>query len=188
MRRCWLVSMWLLFFLSFEVRASEVLSPEFIDGMSYELNGRAAMYAITANMAARFGRGPKHVYWSAYHRLESFSRPRYRAFAERFGIQLPGKTWISIKSKALSGLPVIMLPSIFSDLRKRTIVYVDKLRALSEIGPAEESDFLDYMVRQELLQVKLMDLLLRNEYLAAEELVADFIARESLVGELIPKR
>lgn len=181
MRWYWLVGMWFLFLSSFEVRASEVLSPEFIDGMSYELNGRATMHAVTANMAARFKRGPKHVYWSSYHRLESFSQPRYKAFAKKFGIQLPGETWISIKSKALSGFPEFMVPGIFSDLRKRTVAYVDQLKALSEIGPVEERTFLDYMVRQEELQVKLMGVLLREDYLAGEELVAEFVARESAV-------
>ncbi len=82
MRKYWLISMWLLFCLSFEVRASEVLSPDFIDGMSYELNGRASMHAVTANMAARFGEGEKHVYWRSYHQLENFSKPRYKAWSE----------------------------------------------------------------------------------------------------------
>lgn len=67
----------LFLFLCVEVVASEMPSPEFIKGMSYEFDGRATMHAITANMAKRFDEGEMNTYWSSYHRLEEFSRPRY---------------------------------------------------------------------------------------------------------------
>ncbi|MNR01193.1 hypothetical protein D3C85_1169910 [compost metagenome] len=76
-----------------------------------------------------------------------------------------------------------MISGAISDLRDRTVAYVERLRWLSEVGPAEGRDFYTYMVRQELLQVQLMDIALRKEYLAAEDLVAQFIAQESVVRE-----
>jgi hypothetical protein len=173
---------WLLLFLWFDTSASEMPNSEFIDGMAYELDGRATMHAITANMAERYADGPMHTYWSSYHRLEAFSKPKYENIARVFGVALPGKTWISVKSKVISCLPGFMIPGALADLRKRTIAYVDKLRWLSEIGPAEERDFYAYMVRQELMQVQLMELALREEYVAAESLVAEFISRESAAG------
>lgn len=150
--------------------------------MAYELNGRAAMHAITANMAKRFSEGVMHVYWNSYHQLEEFSRPRYERVAGVFGIELPGKAWVSIKARMVSWLPGFMIPLVLSGLRNRTVAYVGRLRWLSEIGPAEESDFYAYMVRQEVLQVKLMDIALGKECLAAKDLVEQFIAHESALG------
>ncbi|MBC9251166.1 hypothetical protein A9179_12850 [Pseudomonas alcaligenes] len=184
---CWLrfswVSVWLLLFFRFDVVASEMPGSEFFDGMFYELDGRATMHAITANMAERFEAGPLHTYWSSYHRLEEFSRPKYERVAGILGVQLPNRSWILIKAKAISCLPQFMMSKVMSGLRQRTIVYVERLRRLSEIGPAEGHDFYAYMVRQELLQVQIMDLALREEYSAAEELVAQFITQESAMSD-----
>ena len=179
MLRYSVVGVWFLLLLCVDVSAAKMPSSEFVAGMSYELDGRATMHAVTAKMAKRFEDGPMHVYWSAYNRLEEFSRPRYEAIAKRLGIKLPGKTWVAVKARIITWLPDFMISGVVADLRKRTIVYVDKLRRLAEIGPAEEKDFYAYMVRQELLQVQLMDLALKEEYVAAENLVAKFIARES---------
>lgn len=181
--RCFLAGFWLLLSLCTDVAASEMPSPEFIKGMYYELDGRATMHAITANMANRFEEGAMRNYWKSYHQLEEFSRPKYERMAKAFGIELPGRTWISVKSKVISWLPGLMISGAISELRSKTVVYVERLRWLSEIGPAEERDFYAYMVRQELLQVQLMDIALRKEYLAAEDLVAQFIAQESVVRE-----
>lgn len=178
-----LASFGLFFFLCVEVVASEMPSPEFIKGMSYELDGRATMHAITANMAKRFDEGEMNTYWSSYHRLEEFSRPRYENIARVLGIELPGRTWVSIKARVISWSPGFMMPWVIENLRNRTVEYVERLRWLSGIGPAEEREFYAYMVRQELMQIQLMDLALKKEYAAAEDLVARFIAQESVARE-----
>lgn len=150
--------------------------------MAYELNGRAMMHAITANMSQRFNEGLMHAYWSSYHKLEEFSRPQYERVAKVFEIELLDKFFILIKSRVICWLPDCVIPLILTGLRKRTVAYVERLRWLAEIGPAEEREFFEYMVRQELLQVKLMDLALGNEYQLASHLVERFINQESAVS------
>ncbi|WP_147310758.1 hypothetical protein [Pseudomonas citronellolis] len=161
-----------------------MLNPEFVKWMAYELNGRAMMHAITANMARRFNEGAVHVYWSSYHQLEAFSKPRYEHVARVFGIELPNESWISVKSRVVSWLPGFMIPGAISGLRNRTVAYIEHLRWLSGIGPAEEKDFYAYMVRQEALQVRLMDVALGTELLVAKGLVEQFIAQETVVRQL----
>lgn len=161
----------------------KILGSGFVKWMAYELNGRATMHALTSDMARRFNEGPMHVYWSSYHQLEEFSRTRYEAAARIFGIELPGKSWVSIKSRVISWLPGFMIPSAILWLRDRTVAYVERLRWLSEIGPAEAGNFYSYMVRQEILQVQLMGFALEEEYSAAKSLVERFIAQESAMRQ-----
>jgi len=172
-----------IFFLCTDVVFSQVLNAEFTRGMSYELDGRATMHALTANMARRTADPALRAYWRAYHRLEEFSRPRYEEKARELGIALPNPRWVAAKARMFSWLPGFLFSRIMGDLRSRTIVYVDTLRRLAELGPAEGQAFYAYMVRQELLQVRLMDLALAGDYLAAEPLVAGFIAQESAMLE-----
>lgn len=181
MSRSWLAGV--IFFLCTDVVFSQVLNAEFTKGMAYELDGRATMHALTANQAKRSADPALRAYWRAYHRLEEFSRPRYEEKARELGIALPNQRWIAAKARVFSWLPGFMFSRAMADLRSRTIIYVDTLRRLAELGPAEGQAFYAYMVRQELLQVRLMDLALAGDYLAAEPLVAGFIAQESAMLE-----
>jgi len=179
MFRCWLAAIFFFLYLCGNAIASEMKSRDFVKGISYELEGRATMRAITASLSDRFEEGELHVYWSSYNRLEEFSKGRYEKVARRLGIELPGNTWILTKAKIVSFLPEFAILLVLKDLRERTIVYIDKLQKIAEIGPVEEGEFYGYMIRQEKLQVELMDLALSGKYMVADDVVNQFIDRES---------
>lgn len=176
------IAAFFLFFCVGEAVSAQVKSSEFMEGLSYELDGRATMLSIAVRMAKRFEGEDKYIYWRSYQRLEEFSRPRYEGVAKRLGVGLPNETWVSVKAVFFSGLPNFLISIVISSLHERTVIYVEKLRRLGQIGPAEEKEFYGYMVRQELLQVQLIECALREDYLGAETIVAEFIAKESKEG------
>lgn len=59
----------------------------------------------------------------------------------------------------------------------RTEIYVGRLNQLQSIGPADESEFLDYMVAQEALQVEMLRLAVSGQYGDAAAKVEAFVDR-----------
>lgn len=132
-------------------------------------------------MAATAIRTEKHEtapFWRAYDRLERFNAPRYRAAAQRLGISDSTGAGARLRGRLVGWMPNSLRRESIRFAFPRTVEYVEDLRRLAAIGPTSEADFFDYMLRQEELQVNMMEAMLRGRNVAAESLVDRFIGDE----------
>ncbi len=155
--------------------ARGVLSPAFIEGFKSEIANRNFSKLTTKAMAERFKNQKNFLFWESYHKLEQLNSKHYSRIASYWGISTDISYWTKIKALVMSVIPSVFIDSTLKSALTRTEDYVVLLKELNAVGPSSERGFLDYMVKQEVLQVDIMKLALAGEFDAAADAVDDFI-------------
>ncbi|WP_431823758.1 hypothetical protein [Burkholderia sp. F1] len=136
----------------------------FIKGFRYELANRAFALRAIARVARRLDGDARLPFWEAYLKLEQFNAPRYRAAARTWGLDAAPGWWTRGKAWAVGSVPKLLLTSLLKFVYSQTVPYLEELRNLRRIGPAEAHAFLDYVVDQEAVQVEMMRLALDGRH------------------------
>lgn len=150
----------------------------FSAGFGYELANRVFARRSMALLAERTKQLDSAPFWQAYHRLEEFNAPRFAAAAERMKIAPSNLRVAQIRGWATGRTPHALLTELLRFAYPRTVEYAQDLRRLAADGPETERQFLDYMVRQEDLQVRMMHAALQKNYAQITTMVEEFIAAE----------
>lgn len=148
---------------------------EFIKGFKHELSNRAFALRTAERLSKRLEGDEQHTFWQAYLKLEQFNLLRYQAAAFNWDLDSNTGWWPEIKAWIVSWAPSALMEPALKATHASTVRYVETLRSLQQIGPADSQDFLNYMVAQEILQVEMMELALRGEYAEIMKHVDDFI-------------
>lgn len=149
---------------------------DFDEGFRAEYANRVFARVGMAASAVRTRSHESGPFWTAYARLEEFNADVYARASTR--MRIPD---ISVTAARRRGWIVGLIPN---PLRResirfafpRTVEHAEDLHRLAALGPESERVFLDYMVRQEELQVQLMEKMLRRRYEDCIHLVDDFLA------------
>ncbi|MFD2470366.1 hypothetical protein [Amycolatopsis silviterrae] len=152
---------------------------DFEDGFRFELANREfarLSMSLLASRAATHELGPFFV---AYARLEEFSAPRYLAAAERLSIRFRPSPRIRVRGWLTGRTPRPLLRELLRIAYPRTVEYAEDLRRLAASGPPGEESFLDYLVRQEDLQVRMMHAALAGKPGDALKAAEEFVGRWS---------
>ena len=151
----------------------------FRDGFRSELANREFARRAMAILAERTAGLESAAFWRGYHELEELNAPRFAAAARRLNAA-PSRPRAALARGWVTGhTPAAVLPELLRFAYPRTVEYAADLRRLRDIGPLSEREFLDYMVRQEDLQVRMMHSALLGEYEAITAMVQEFIAAET---------
>ncbi|GAB3163268.1 hypothetical protein GCM10027258_83360 [Amycolatopsis stemonae] len=150
----------------------------FDDGFRFELANREFARISMSLIAARAKEHDLGPFFAGYARLEDFNAPRYGAAAGRMGIDFTAKATTRARGWLTGHTPLPLLRELLRIAYPRTVEYTEDLRGLSAAGPSTERSFLDYLVRQEDLQVRMMHAALIGKPVEAGTMVDDFIASE----------
>ncbi len=150
-------------------------SDAFIKGFKHEQANRAFAMRSAERLSKRLEGDVQHPFWQAYLRLEQFNAPRYQAAALAWDLDSNTGWWPEVKAWVVGLAPKILMEPALKITHTSTVRYVETLRDLQRIGPADSQDFLNYMVAQEILQVEMMELALRGEYVEIVRRVDDFM-------------
>lgn len=151
-------------------------SRKFLKGFDHELQNRAFAYLAIARMTHRLQGDPRLVFWKAYLELEQFNRPRYAAAARQWGLDVTARPWAKAKALLVSSVPKPLIGALLKVVLKETLRYMCWLSALRKRGPAEASEFLDYMVAQEAMQIEMMKMALGGRQGEIEDFAKRFFA------------
>lgn len=146
----------------------------FIKGLKYELGNRAFALRVMERMSSRLHGDPRLPFWRAYADLERLNLPHYQAAASYWGLDPSADTWNQLRAWAVGNTPKPLLGRLLSYVYPKTLEYLEVLKELQRIGPKEASLFLDYMVRQEEVQLEMMRRALKGDYEASTRLFSDF--------------
>ncbi|MFE3178386.1 hypothetical protein ACFXPA_43305 [Amycolatopsis sp. NPDC059090] len=147
---------------------------DFEDGFRFELANREfARISMTllASRAAAHELGP---FFAGYARLEAFSAPRYRAAAERLSIRYRPNLRTRARGWLTGHTSKPLLRELLRIAYPRTVEYAEDLRCLA--ASETPGDFLDYLVRQEDLQVRMMHAALIGNASDVPGMVEEFIS------------
>ncbi|MAZ87591.1 MAG: hypothetical protein CL693_08090 [Cellvibrionaceae bacterium] len=157
-------------------KGGTLLQPEFVKGFRHEAANRAFARLTTAKMMQSVDPEAGRAFWTAYHSLEIFNTTVYQYVADLWQIDITPGVLVKVKASTLAVLPTRAHPWLLRTTLARTLEYVKFLESLKEIGPASEYWFLDYMVKQEKLQVDIMALALEGDYDESVLLVKRFLS------------
>ena len=156
---------------------SGMRTDDFPAGIRYEVANRAFALRTVERLSRRFEGSDQQAFWLAYLKLEQFSAPHYRALAERLEVDSHPGLWTRFRAAVVASDPGFMMERTLRSMLSRTEIYVGRLNQLQSIGPADESEFLDYMVAQEALQVEMLRLAVSGQYGDAAAKVEAFVDR-----------
>ena len=150
-------------------------SSDFIELFKHELQNRALAVVAVANAAEDRKGKPDGEFWHLYSQLEQINQKKFIPYAEKY--QLAYTMNMSTKIKlTLSELYGSIYPKHhLSLLVEATAKYVDKLKELKKLSPADDKEFFRYVVLQEKAQAESLKLLEADTGLAIEKMRA-FIA------------
>lgn len=151
----------------------------FMEGMRYELANRAFSLQVSERLSQRLEGEIQQQFWLDYLKLEKFNAPRYQAVAVKLGLETRPGCWTGFKAWLVGSVPTFYLETALESAYEKTAIYLDKLQELQRIGPQEQRVFLDYMLAQEVLQLKMMDLALAGRYEDVSREVNNFITQHT---------
>lgn len=156
-----------------------MFSKAFIKGFRYELANREFALRVVTRMAERTSEDGKQAFWITYSELEQFNAMHYRAVAQLWGVDVE-PSWITrFRAWAAGGLLILLQGPMMRFVYSETVKYVTVLRNLRKIGPADAALFLNYMVEQEELQIRMMELAFTERYAEVGEMVDMFFLKYS---------
>jgi hypothetical protein len=150
----------------------------FEKGFSAELANRVFARKAMAILAARTRGLDSAPFWRAYHLLEEHNAPIFAAAARRLGVRGARLPLARLRGWLTGHTPLLLLAELLRFAYPRTVEYAEDLKRLRDAGPQSEREFLDYMVRQEELQVRMMHLALISDYRAVSQVVQEFLVAE----------
>lgn len=154
-----------------------MFSNGFAKGFRYELANREFALRVVTRMADRASEVEERSFWTAYSELERFNAIHYRAAAQLWGFDIEAGYLTKLKAWAVGGLLILMHGPMFKFVYDETVKYVEVLKNLRNIGPADASLFLNYVVEQEELQVKIMQMAFLERYSEVSEIVDAFFLK-----------
>ena len=152
-------------------------SKKFIRGFRHELANRAFAFIAVGRMAERLKEDRRGLFWKTYLDLEIFNRPRYEAAAQVWGLDLAPGLLTRLKAWVVSSVPDALHGLLLKLVYRETLKYMEWLRDLSQDGPADARDFLDYMLAQEEMQLEMMRMAMQGRYESILRFADDFFLR-----------
>jgi len=154
-----------------------MLSKVFVKGFRYELANREFALRVVMRMADRATGAEKQSFWTTYSELERFNALHYRAAAQLWGFDIKPGYRIRLKARAVGWLLVFLRGAAMERAYFEIVKYAEFLRQLRTIGPGDASLFLNYMVEQEELQIKIMRMAFTERFTEVGEVVDAFFLK-----------
>lgn len=154
-----------------------MLSKAFVKGFQYELANREFALRVVMRMADRAVGAEEQSFWSAYSELERFNALHYRAAAQVWGFDMEPGYLTRLKAWAVGWMLFFSRGPTMRRVYFETVKYVEVLRHLRNIGPADASLFLNYVVEQEELQIKIMRMAFTERFAEVSEIVDAFFLK-----------
>lgn len=162
-----------------------MVSKNFIKGIKYEIANRAFALDAIGRIANRVKGRPEYAFWHSYEQLEKFSAPKYEKFAVKLGLDPTPSFYTKSRAWSTCLIPTSLLGPTLKLVCFLTKIYLKDLKKVRELGNIEDVDFLDYMVEQEELQIKLMELAILGRYSEISKKTDSFILSYSEDGSFI---
>lgn len=159
------------------VRGRAMFSKAFAKGFRYELANREFALRVVTRMADQASGVEQRSFWSTYSRLERFNAMHYRAAAQSWGFAINSGYVTRLRAWAAGWLLLLLHGVMLKFIYAETVKYVDVLKNLRNIGPADAALFLNYVVEQEELQVKMMQMAFTERFSEIDDFVDAFFLK-----------
>lgn len=151
-----------------------MFSEAFAKGFRYELANREFALRVVTRLADRVTGEEERSFWSTYSELERFNSIHYRAAAQLWGFDIQPGYLTKLKAWVVGTLLIILQGPMLKLVYDETVKYVDSLRNLRSMGPPDASLFLNYVVEQEELQVRMMQMAFTERFSEVSDIVDAF--------------
>ena len=140
----------------------------------YEINNRAFARKTIPYIAEMMKGSEEEGFWIAFSRLEKLSEPLYADMANKHGLEI-NTLKVNIKTWTLN-FAMRIAPGKAMKLRSdATLKYVEKLKLLPGLSNPDERAFFEYVLAQEQIQLKGVQLRNQGKYDDAADVINSFV-------------
>lgn len=156
--------------------SSETVPKELIEIFDYELQNRAFARGYFEELLVNDKENPAYSFFEAYYEMEMITQKKYAPYASKYNLETEARWW----TRARMRLGMIMgdwfQDSFMKMMHKATIKYVEKLKKLEQLSPAEDLEFFRYVINQEQAQLDAVTHMVNGDMDKAVATINDFVA------------
>lgn len=163
--------------------AASAINERFKTLLKGEIQNRAFALLSLRPMRSKVSAPDDVAFYTAWVEFEEFNQQRYAPYARKYGFsQEPG--WSArARASLANGVAALLSERVVLDfMLKETEKYVLKLQEMASLGPSEDKEFLDYAVKQEILQVDLLKSRIAGDTHEAVRLLTSFLEEHRELG------
>lgn len=152
----------------------------FLKALRHEIQNRAFALTALRPLLSKYSAPEDVAFFKAWIAFEEYNQRRYAPYAEKYRIsQTAG--WSARLRAGMANRAAALLSErvVLNFMLKETKNHVSKLAAMAELGPQEDKSFLSYVVKQERLQVELLELRIKGETRKATTLLTCFVSEHA---------
>jgi len=147
----------------------------FLDGLQYELNNRAFARASMTKLANEPSNGHTQAFFRAYLALENLNQQKYEPIAHKYDLSVNDGV-VALKIYGARAASWMFSEKMLSVLTDATIAYVEKLRTLRDLAPADDRAFFEYVIAQEQAQADALQHARDGRFDLGAKVLEDFVA------------
>lgn len=142
---------------------------------NYEIQNRAFALDYTKRSRENWGDEAVKQFWAKYYELEVINQRKYQGFAQQHQLDMTASTMTNMKTNGIRLVSRLAPDWTLSFIAEATQEYVLKLEELKQLGQADDSEFLAYVVEQEYVQIEALKLAANGQAQQATQVLANYI-------------
>lgn len=164
---------------------SEVSNPSNVSSkynalLQNEIHARSQGVVMTKRCAENASAIDRKKFLEAYNGLETLSLATYQAFARATGFNYKAPLFNGLRTRFMTFGLNLSTKSSAAGMAKYSQAYVDgSLNKLKELSDPAHASFFDYVLAQELIQVKAFTATEGGKWEAGEKILRDFVQEKS---------